>query len=80
VLALVVMKSWQPQYSVNQILAGMNVTCGHNIFQYGHTGKQSDVLKCAGNAETGDLVGSKAVDSFAFEMNVAGRRLINSGQ
>jgi hypothetical protein len=46
-VALVLVKSWQPQHGVKQILAGMNVTGSHDIFEHAHTWKQPDVLKCA---------------------------------
>ena len=43
-------------------------------------GKQTDVLKSPRDAAPRNLVRTQAVDAFAFEMNLAGSRLVNAGQ
>ena len=71
---------WGAQYDVQQGLIRMDVTGGHHIIEHAHAGKESDVLKCARDSMRRDFVRPLAVNAFAFKVNLAGSRLVNSGQ
>src|SRR6185503_10806321 len=65
---------------VEQVLAHVNVTRGHHVFEYRHARKEPDVLKRPGNAAARDLIRTQAVDTPAVEVDLAGGWFVNAGQ
>src|SRR5687767_11765198 len=70
----------QSQHRIDQALPRVNVTRGHYVFQHGHAGKQTDILKSPRDTAPRNLIRPQLDDALPFEMNLAGSRLVNAGQ
>src|SRR5687768_3074282 len=70
----------QSQHRVDQALPRVNVARGHYVFQHRHTGEQPNILKSPRDTAPRNLIRTQAVDTLAFEMDLAGSRLVNAGQ
>src|SRR5215213_3338413 len=79
-LLLVTSKARRTQHCVKQLLAHVNVTGRHDVFQYRHARKQSNVLKRARDPTFCDLIWTQTVDALTIKMNRAGRRLVDTGE